>query len=703
MSKAFDSEKIKNAFAKFKEKADDTYNAKLVSGTNIKTINTQSILGSGDLHVGDVTEVNTEIVRITDLDTGVYRLTWGATDPGSAHPTKIAYNGLYSNSTVNIATSWSDTEFILYVTKLNMAVSGGGYTSSWEWCVITSQSGYHLCLLMGSTTTSSGSYTYKRLDQLLDSNNIANYFTYATLSSDKVPGYSAFQQAVTTGYIDTTTRTSGTDISGTNLYSYMSNKLPVTINGIKYTYQNTDSSGNIHYSAIFKDIINEEWGTVYYAMLDNNSNQLYLNNQQLVNVYFVEIDTGNSNIINNDNTNLLPPQFMVFDISSDISYLFTHPDRLYNLDIIFSVRFEYQLLSTFNQITFLGAWQGYSMSGDDTVPFTDFGELEIGYFKYQVFILGTDLYFISKNFPFVYPGASLPALNTIALPTWCYIDPNSNNSANPVLSTYINELSLLMAGTTFYNVTVSPKQTTTMKLPITGYDEDVDRMVSFDYSIGDTEITQDSNCYPFTITLNIEKPLPPRITLARNLVVNLNNAQYRIDNARWTGDNTSNTRTFQVKDNGSWVTADLSEIKALLRHLTGSTIYDMYDANYPTPCFVYCTYDNICWKLQYDGLANGLVAYKTKLPFEVAKTAETFTVASADWVSDGNISPFDYKVTLTATQTIGANTIVELVNDNAVNFATYGFSIGDVTGQVITIYSIGQPSASITFTVRIGN
>ena len=695
MSKAFDSEKIKNAFAKFKEKADDTYNAKLVSGTNIKTINTQSILGSGDIHVGDVTEVSTETVRITDLNTGVYRLTWGATDPGSSHPTKIAYNGSTSNDTINVASSWYDSEFILYVTKLSVAVGGGGHTYNWEWCVLTSQSGYNLCLLMGSTTTSSGSYTYKRLDQLLDSNNIANYFTYSTLSSDKVPGYSAFQQAVTTGYVDTTTRSNVDYISGTNLYSYMINKLPVTINGVKYTYQNTGYNGRVHYSALFEDVSNDIWGVAYFASLDPDGT-LYLSRQELSNVYSVDtIDVDNSN------TNTLPPQFMVFDISSDLYYISTHPEKMFNLSINFSIRFQHPLLGLFSQISFLGAWQGYTLDSDDDVPFIDYGELEIGYFKYQVFVLGTDLYLISKNIFIYYLGNELPALNTIANNSWCYLDPNANNLA--VLETYINELTLVITGTNqFYNATLSPGQKTIMKLPITGYDEDVDRIVSFNYSIGDTEITQDSNCYPFNVTLNIEKPLPPRISLAKNLVVNLNNSQYRANNARWTGDNTSNTRTFQVKVDDIWVTADLSEIKALLRHLVGSTIYDMYDANYPTPCFVICTESNTCWKLQYDGSINGLVAYKTQLPFEVAKTAETFTIASADWVSDGNISPFDYKTTMTATTTIGANTIVELINDNAVDFATYGFSIGDVTGQVITIYSIGQPSASVTFTVRIG-
>ena len=196
-----------------------------------------------------------------------------------------------------------------------------------------------------------------------------------------------------------------------------------------------------------------------------------------------------------------------------------------------------------------------------------------------------------------------------------------------------------------------------------------------------------------------EPALPERFSIAQNLVVNMNGQQYKPNQANWSGSNSDNIRQFKV---GSSV-AGLTDIQALLSHLTGNPTYDVYNATKPTPCFVFCTESNICWKLQYDGETNGLRAYKVvNLPFAIKPNNETFTITSNDWVSDGNIAPFDYKTTVTITTTISANTIVELVNNNAVAFATYGFSIGDVTGQVVTIYSIGQPSANIDFLIKVG-
>lgn len=82
-------------------------------------------------------------------------------------------------------------------------------------------------------------------------------------------------------------------------------------------------------------------------------------------------------------------------------------------------------------------------------------------------------------------------------------------------------------------------------------------------------------------------------------------------------------------------------------------------------------------------------------------TSETFTITT--WTADNSIAPFTHKTTITATTTIASDTVVELVNNNAISFATYGFSIGDVTNQVVTIYSIGQPNSNINFLIRVGN
>lgn len=81
-------------------------------------------------------------------------------------------------------------------------------------------------------------------------------------------------------------------------------------------------------------------------------------------------------------------------------------------------------------------------------------------------------------------------------------------------------------------------------------------------------------------------------------------------------------------------------------------------------------------------------------------TRESFTVSS--WSALSGKSPFTYSATVTASTTIGADTQVELINDDAVKFGTYGFAIGAVSGQTITIYSVGEPATSVTLKVDIG-
>lgn len=200
--------------------------------------------------------------------------------------------------------------------------------------------------------------------------------------------------------------------------------------------------------------------------------------------------------------------------------------------------------------------------------------------------------------------------------------------------------------------------------------------------------------------ITYQKAIPERLSIAYNLVVNMNQQQYMPGRASWSeaaNIGGYSTRTFLIDGQ----IATLEYAREILSHLTGNSTYDVYNATKPTPCFVFTTQENICWKLQWENTS--LRAYRVdNLPFAIKPNNETFTVASSAWTSDGNIAPFDYKTTITVTTTIGANTIVELVNNNAVAFATYGFSIGDVTNQVVTIYSIGQPSANIDFLIKVG-
>lgn len=222
--------------------------------------------------------------------------------------------------------------------------------------------------------------------------------------------------------------------------------------------------------------------------------------------------------------------------------------------------------------------------------------------------------------------------------------------------------------------------------------------------------------------------IPERFSIAYNLVVNMNQQQFDMIGVqaggpipggmypltKWSDPQTNiegyTYRTLQHREYDetnqqftAYTTANEAKAKELVEFLTGLNVLDSYNATKPTPCFVFCTESNTCWKLQYDGSANGLRAYKVNnFPLALKPKNITATVASSAWTSDANIAPFDYKATITLAVNINTNTIVELVNNNAVAFATYGFSIGDVTGQVVTIYSIGQPSANIDFLIKVG-
>lgn len=71
------------------------------------------------------------------------------------------------------------------------------------------------------------------------------------------------------------------------------------------------------------------------------------------------------------------------------------------------------------------------------------------------------------------------------------------------------------------------------------------------------------------------------------------------------------------------------------------------------------------------------------------------------YIKDEGISPFTYKAEITLDTLISENSIIELINDDAINFATYGFNIGSISGQNLTIYMVGEPVTNITLTFGI--
>ena len=79
--------------------------------------------------------------------------------------------------------------------------------------------------------------------------------------------------------------------------------------------------------------------------------------------------------------------------------------------------------------------------------------------------------------------------------------------------------------------------------------------------------------------------------------------------------------------------------------------------------------------------------------------AESYTIATSDWTALSSSDPYTYSATVTATHTIGNDTIIELINNQPILFANHGFAVASVSGQVLTIYSIGVPDASVTLEV----
>lgn len=120
----------------------------------------------------------------------------------------------------------------------------------------------------------------------------------------------------------------------------------------------------------------------------------------------------------------------------------------------------------------------------------------------------------------------------------------------------------------------------------------------------------------------------------------------------------------------------------------------------------YCVKENLLYRCNTtistaeDWTAAHWTAIKVMNVVADKPTTESVTISS--WTADGNIAPFTYKATVTAVTSIGANNTVELINDDAVLFATYGFNIGSVSGQSVTIYALSEPASSVTLKIGIG-
>ena len=79
---------------------------------------------------------------------------------------------------------------------------------------------------------------------------------------------------------------------------------------------------------------------------------------------------------------------------------------------------------------------------------------------------------------------------------------------------------------------------------------------------------------------------------------------------------------------------------------------------------------------------------------------ELFEIPKENWATISDKSPFMYSTQVVATHTILDSSEVELINNNAVSFANYGFAIGNIYEQTITFYALEVPSGSTFLRVR---
>lgn len=110
-------------------------------------------------------------------------------------------------------------------------------------------------------------------------------------------------------------------------------------------------------------------------------------------------------------------------------------------------------------------------------------------------------------------------------------------------------------------------------------------------------------------------------------------------------------------------------------------------------------YNNSAYRL-LTGVYDGQSAHDAATVGQALGETESYTIASGSWSALSSSDPYTFQATVTATHTISASTVAELLNDAPVTFATYGFAIGSISGQSVTFYSIGQPSASVTLKVN---
>ena len=102
------------------------------------------------------------------------------------------------------------------------------------------------------------------------------------------------------------------------------------------------------------------------------------------------------------------------------------------------------------------------------------------------------------------------------------------------------------------------------------------------------------------------------------------------------------------------------------------------------------------------GLYDGQDAHDAATVGQLRGETILVTASVQNWTTLQGQSPYTYSNTVAITSpTIGANSIVELINNQPALFAKYGLAIGAVYGQNVTLFSIGMPTADFNFSLNI--
>ena len=146
----------------------------------------------------------------------------------------------------------------------------------------------------------------------------------------------------------------------------------------------------------------------------------------------------------------------------------------------------------------------------------------------------------------------------------------------------------------------------------------------------------------------------------------------------------------KIFNNGLFTISDKSyasvEIVNLSENNEGGVMFNVRYLNYNSQPTLQENYNNK-WNQIYPAPSENLIQ----------------RIAVADWIEANSIYPFKYQTTFQNANIDTDLTLVELINNDAILFMEYGFSIGYVNeiNKTITLYALEQPATSVELLFRL--